>query len=82
MLPPSAELVDRADEAFCEARDASARLEVMQVDLVLDVDRVEEDEFVVVGDVEGGEERRGVVRDEVGKALRRGQRGRRRGRRD
>jgi hypothetical protein len=70
VLPPPGDLVDRPDEAFGKAFDALPRLEVVEVQFVFDVDRVEEDQGVVVGDVDGGQERVGFVGDEVSEALR------------
>lgn len=44
----------------------------MEVEDVLDVDRVEEDEGVVVAEVDGREERLGVVGDEIDESLQTG----------
>lgn len=69
VLTPARDLVDGPDHVLGEAAHALARREVVQIQLVLDVDRVEKDERRVVRDVEGGKECGGVVRDEVREAL-------------
>lgn len=63
MLPSTGDLVEGTDEVVRDTTDASTGGEVVEVEFVFDVDGVDEDERVGVGDVEGGEEGGGVVRD-------------------
>ena len=77
MLATARDGVDRADQVLGEALDALSGREVVQVQLILDVDRVEEDECGVVCDMQGGEKSRGVVGDEIRETLSRRVRSRR-----
>jgi hypothetical protein len=63
------ELFDGTDQIRSETFDSFTGCEFVEVELIFDVVRVEEDQLVVRGEMSGSERRFGVVSDQVFEAL-------------